>query len=414
MSSRHLRLIYNHEEIYAADYELLPVEVPEGDDQEQDQLPQPLPGEPAPSAREIERWNARLHHFHRAAGHPSSRNLARLVKDANLESWKVKLAQDFVCPVCTSLKPGGSSSGQVPPAATHAQFGPWQALGLDVGEWYIPGRRSKLKFLLMIDMATRLRSVHVLMDSYDITTIKHENAQLVIKALTHGWLGHYPKPLHIVADNGKSFTSQSFSEFCQGIGVDLTFPAEKESWAHGLVEHAIKDIKTTASAIQTENPDQDPEVSLVLAAGALNSTEYVSGFSSYQWCFGRDYTISEEDSRNFAQLSERETYSNLVAARQKAEDAARKSRAQRILSKLNNTRVRQPLRDYKPTELVMVWRQVLPKDVHTGPRGGSKKSSKPGWIGPGRVVFSEPKSYPIKIQTTHVDTLSGWWFLVNF
>ena len=163
-----------------------------------------------------------------------------------------------------------------------------------------------------------------------------------------------------------------------------------------------------SSAIQTENPDQDPEVSLVLAAGALNSTEYVSGFSSYQWCFGRDYTISEEDSRNFAQLSERETYSNLVAARQKAEDAARKSRAQRILSKLNNTRVRQPLRDYKPTELVMVWRQVLPKDVHTGPRGGSKKSSKPGWIGPGRVVFSEPKSYPIKIQTTHVDTLSGW------
>ena len=124
------------------------------------------------------------------------KNLARLVRDANLESWKVKMAHDFVCPTCASLKPGGSSSGKVPPAATHAQFGPWQALGLDAGEWFIPGTKFKLKFLLMIDMTTRLRVVHVLMDSYDITTMKTENAEQVVQGVSTGWLGHYPKPRH--------------------------------------------------------------------------------------------------------------------------------------------------------------------------------------------------------------------------
>ena len=228
-------------------------------------LPPPAPGELEPSQQERDRWMAKLHHFHRAAGHPSVKNLVRLVRDANLESWKVKMAHDFVCPTCASLKPGGSSSGKVPPAATHAQFGPWQALGLDAGEWFIPGTKSKLKFLLMIDMTTRLRVVHVLMDSYDITTMKTENAEQVIQGVSTGWLGHYPKPRHIIADNGMSFVSARFCDFCRDLGIDLSFPAEKESWAHGLVEHAVKDLKHAANAIKTDAPDLDPTVALALA-----------------------------------------------------------------------------------------------------------------------------------------------------
>ena len=37
---------------------------------------------------------------------------------------KVRVAQEFKCATCDCLRPGGSSSGNVPPAATHAQFGP--------------------------------------------------------------------------------------------------------------------------------------------------------------------------------------------------------------------------------------------------------------------------------------------------
>ena len=119
--------------------------------------PAPNPADEPPNAAERERWKAKLMHFHKAAGHCSSRNLSRIVRDANLDKWKIKMAEDFTCPICEGLKPGGASSGNVPPAATHAQFGPWQALGLDASEWVVPGLNQKIKFLLMIDYATKLR-----------------------------------------------------------------------------------------------------------------------------------------------------------------------------------------------------------------------------------------------------------------
>ena len=37
----------------------------------------------------------------------------------------------------------------------------------------------------------------------------------------------------------------------------------------------------------------------------------------------------------------------------------------------------------------MVWRQILPQHVHQGPRGGTKRASKPSWVGPGRVILTE-------------------------
>ncbi|CAK8995009.1 Uncharacterized protein SCF082_LOCUS4179, partial [Durusdinium trenchii] len=41
------------------------------------------------------------------------------------------------------------------------------------------------------------------------------------------------------------------------------------------------------------------QVTLMLSAAALNSTEYTKGYSSYQWCYGKDYTLEDEDIRTF-------------------------------------------------------------------------------------------------------------------
>lgn len=96
----------------------------------------------------------------------------------------------------------------------------------------------------------------------------------------------------------------------------------------------MKDIKFTANAIQVE-------VTLTRAAAALNSTEYVAGHSSHQWCFGKDCLVSDEDARSFASLSTSEAYANAVAARQRAQDVAARTRAQRVQSRLGNSKVRQ-------------------------------------------------------------------------
>ena len=99
--------------------------------------------------------------------------------------------------------------------------------------------------------------------------------------------------------------------------------------------------------------------------------------------------ISDEDRRNLAQLGDSTTFSHMVLARQRAEDLAVKTRANRILGRLANSKARQPLRNYDVGALVKIWRHVLPQEVHTGQRGGLKKSSRPGWVGPGRVILSE-------------------------
>ena len=182
----------------------------------------------------------------------------------------------------------------------------------------MPGHNVKVKFLLLIDFATRLRMAVPLMEPYPITALRTESSAQVIEAVAKSWLGTYPKPEIIIPDNGMGFSAKEFADFCRDQNIELCLPAEKEPWAHGLVENAMRELKHTASAIQMDNLAQDPTVTLALAASALNSTEFVAGFSSHQWAFGRAYTISEEDRRLFAQLGERASFASMVAARQRA------------------------------------------------------------------------------------------------
>ena len=121
-----------------------------------------------PSRQEAERWTARIAHYHKAAGHPTVRNTVRLLRDSGQPLWKIRIAENFKCPACESLKPGGSSSGGVPPAATHELPQAWTTVGIDVFDWTVPGQKKKVKGLLMLDMATKLRVVVPVMPPFEL------------------------------------------------------------------------------------------------------------------------------------------------------------------------------------------------------------------------------------------------------
>ncbi|OLQ06342.1 hypothetical protein AK812_SmicGene10384 [Symbiodinium microadriaticum] len=338
--------------------------------------------------RELRDWEAQVAKFHKAAGHPTNRNLARIVKDAGHPGWKVEVALRHQCPACLSLKPGGTSSGQVPPASTQTMYAAWEAVGVDSGEWVPPGSRTKVKFLLFMDLATKLRVICPLF-TYNFLEMRAESGGDLIRSFSERWLGVFPKPKILVLDAAKSFVSDAVHEFASSVNILLSYVAEKEAWAHGTVEAGVQDVKMTASAIYLDAMDQDPYVTLHLATSALNSTEYTAGFSSFQWAYGKEYSLTDEDVRTYTAANFKDEFSKLMALREKAEATARHTRAKRVLSKLGNTIVRQPLRQYQPLDLVKVWRKVWPSTQHHGPRGGLKKSGRPHWIGPGRVVFSE-------------------------
>ena len=340
-----------------------------------------------PTPEERQRWTARVAQFHRAAGHPTNRNLAKIIKDSGQPRWKQEVALQHQCPACQSLRPGGTSAGTIPPAATHQSFKAWQAIGLDTAEWHVPGKKTKIKFIFLMDVATKLRMVHYVME-YDNMTMRAENAEHVMAAINQ-WLAYFPKPQLVIADNGKSYTSERLNDFLRQLNIQVHYPPEKEPWAHGIIEAGIQDLKHTASALQLEDLEQDPKMTLVLAASSLNSTEYTAGFSAHQWAFGRHYALTDEDYMTYEQLDPQTDFSNLVNARQKAEEVALRTRAKRVLSKLANTTSRQPLRSFDPMQLVKIWRRFQPQDQHKGSRGGFKKSGRPNWVGPGRVVFQE-------------------------
>ena len=73
-----------------------------------------VPAEVQPSEQDQRAWKAKLDRFHRQAGHPTARNMARMMADAQLPQWKIKMALEHVCPTAknkraVALVPGRST-----------------------------------------------------------------------------------------------------------------------------------------------------------------------------------------------------------------------------------------------------------------------------------------------------------------
>ena len=219
-----------------------------------------------PSVEEVRKWEARADHVHKASGHPTNKNLARIVKDSGQPAWKVEAVLRHKCASCQALRPGGSSSGHIPPAATHPYWKAWQTVGLDCSDWHADSwhsQQDQVKFVFIMDLASKLRALYPLME-FPNMKMRAENAGHIMEALTERWPSVYPKPEIVIADNGKSFTAERFQEFLQELDITPHFPAEKEPWAHGAVEAALQDLKRTATAIRMEMLDQKPPTPLPL------------------------------------------------------------------------------------------------------------------------------------------------------
>ena len=193
----------------------------------------------------------------------------------------------------------------------------------------------------------------------------------------------------LVPDNALTMRGDLMRSFLSDVGIQLEVPPVKESWSHGIMERCVQEIKTVASKLTLSHPEMSVQNVLALTTMALNSTETARGFSPYQWVYGQKFTLDDEDERTMAQLTPSTAaldFTQLMVNRREAEAMARQVHAQRVLVKLKNSKVRQPLQVFKPMDLVKIWRKY---SADGGPRGGLKKISRPQWLGPGRVVFHE-------------------------
>ncbi|CAE7647833.1 unnamed protein product [Symbiodinium sp. CCMP2456] len=129
-----------------------------------------------------------------------------------------------------------------------------------------------------------------------------ESTEEVIQAFSERWLGCFPKPEIVIFDAAYSFASERMHEFLSSVNIMPHYVADKESWAHGVSEAAVQDVKRTAAAIHLDALEQHPFVTLQLTVSALNSTEYTAGYSAFQWAYGQNYSITDEDVRTFKEM----------------------------------------------------------------------------------------------------------------
>ena len=252
----------------------------------------------------------------------------------------------------------------------------------------------KVKFILFIDLATKFRVTETLF-TYKHGEYQTETADQVIRALMLRWLVDKPRPRYVVFDNANTMISAKTVEILADVGIQPFFPPEGESWAHGITERGVGQIKETAetaSLLQQSLPDQDPVLTLAMATCALNNTEFTKGFTSVQWAYGHQNQVGDDDLRQQLSLPidrQQQEFVRLLTQRDLAEECARKSRAKVALSKLKNSSIRQPLRTFSMAQPVYIWRKFLPHTIYAGRKGGHRHTAKPRWVGPGRVVFHE-------------------------
>ena len=119
-----------------------------------------MAGESAdPTADQLRLWKIQLLKYRKAAGHPNNYNLARIIKESGKAKWQVEAALRLECDDCKALKLGGSSSGQIPPAAVKSPPAAWEAVGKDTTDWTPPNSKRKCKLLVMMDLATKSSKV---------------------------------------------------------------------------------------------------------------------------------------------------------------------------------------------------------------------------------------------------------------
>eukprot|EP00435_Cladocopium_sp_Y103_P006371 s604_g2.t1 len=303
----------------------------------------------------IDQWKVNMLKFHRAAGHTSNYNLARLLRDAGRPAWQVKAALDLHCDECAAAKLGGISSGKIPPASLRPLPKAWQCVGMDCTEWTPYQSKIKYTILVLMDLATKFKATRIILEC-GLSQQKTETADQILESFSQLWLQDKPKPMYLIPDNAKSMTSVKMKDVLAEMNIMLDPPAPKESWAHGLIERAVQEVKEVSTKIHMANPDLSSATCLALATNALNSTEYVQGYTPFQWVYGSQATLDDEEHAAFP-IEPTESiggdFTALLQRRKDAEDVARKVKADRTLNKLRNSK------------------------------------GKAQWLGPGRVVFHE-------------------------
>ena len=239
-------------------------------------------GDPDKSPEQVAREgqvDRALKKLHSNLGHPSNKELVRLLKHSNASQMAIDRAQNFQCPVCANQQRPAVAL----PANASACHEFNEQVGLDVK--YVDGWKQgqKVPCVNIVDFATSLQVM--------IPLTKTETGESLVAALRDRWVAWAGPPQRLILDPSQPNLSETMGTYCNSAGIDLSYTAAESSWQLGKVERHGQWFARIFQRVADEcRPSDEADfLSCVQQTqSAKNSLLTEAGASPYQLVFGRN------------------------------------------------------------------------------------------------------------------------------
>ena len=238
-----------------------------------------------PEGSEIGDVSRALRRLHSNLGHPSNKDLVRVLRNSGASEEAIRQARELECSVCHNHKAPSSAL----PANTSRATRFNEKIGLDVK--YLPGWKSnqKVPCINIIDYATSLQVMRPI--------FQRETAEITKGVLRDSWIHWAGIPEHLELDPSKPNLSTMLAEYCESRGIVMHHIAADAHWQLGKVERHGQWFQSIFKKVCDEHPPMSAEdfVDRVSQTQqAKNSLISERGASPFQHVFGRNPSIPED------------------------------------------------------------------------------------------------------------------------
>ena len=307
--------------------------------------------------------------IHHQFGHPSSKRLKMLFKDAELvDKESNSLVEEITdgCNTCIKFKRTPSR----PTVSMNMAKEMNDIVAIDLKEY----KKVNIYFLHMIDLATRF--------SRSCITRSKEPKEIVEGIITT-WLGSgLGAPRKFLCDNGGEFANNCFLDLCENMNIQVMHTAAYSPFSNGVCERNHAVIDDMVYKMKAEQPDLKLENALAWAVNAKNCLHMVGGFSPHQLVYGRNPRLPGVMNDDLPALEGTST-SEVIARHLNACHAARKA----FIAAEASEKIRRALKgSVKQTR----------KEFTNGEKVYFKRPERKEWNGPATVIGQEGKTIIVK------------------
>ena len=261
----------------------------------------------------------------------------------------------------------------------------WKTVGIDFKEFSHRAGGKMVKFVDMVDEATRFVKTHIVA-TMNIGQRYSSTATEIWEILLNRWISEHGAMDTLRFDAEGAFRSFNLTDRCGDLGIEPEMIAGEAHWQMSVTENTIQDVEGCMFKLQSARPDLTAQELISLATVTHNQLERHKGYSpAQQWALGKGQTWNE----GLNEASDEAIFLAGLKKQQDAETAYLEHKRASQIDKAKRARSRTQT-VFQPGQAVMVWRRGTGTTRREG-RGSSDGPWAGQWKGVGRMLAQQSK-----------------------